>query len=205
VSLNIRSASPGDALIAAALLAETTGEFGVHVLGLGNAELQFKALHLWFEDKANRFSYEVTSIAESYGMVAGALVAFEGSMLKGLTLGCGRRMLKIYSLVGTLKMLWRNLRLTTKREAEDDEYLIAHLAVAEEFRRQGVAQALLEKAAQDARAANYNKLVLEVEVENYRAIALYRKTGFETIKTYLFENPAASITSPGFHKMVKVL
>ncbi len=205
MSLNIRPAKPDDALIAATLLAETTGEFGVHVLGLGNAELQFNALHLWFEDKANRFSYEVTSIAESYGMVAGALVAFEGRLLKGLTLGCGRRMLKIYSLVGTFKMLWRNLRLTTKREAEDDEYLIAHLAVSENFRRQGVGQALIEKATQDARAMNYSKLVLEVEIENYSAVALYHKAGFETVQTFLYKGITASISSPGFYKMLKTL
>ena len=205
MSLNIRPAKPGDALIAAALLAETTGEFGVHVLGLGSPELQFKALQLWFEDKANRFSYEVASIAEMYGMAAGVLLAFEGRILERLTLGCGKRMFKIYSPAGTLKMLWRNLSLANNREAENDEYLIAHLAVSEDFRRQGVGQALLEKAAQDARTAHIKKLVLEVEIENQKAIALYRKAGFETVKTFLFKSPAASFISPGFHKMLKVL
>ena len=205
MSLNIRPAKPDDALIAATLLAETTGEFGVHVLGLGSPELQFKALCLWFEDSANRFSYQVASIAELAGLTAGVLVAFEGRLLNRLTLGCARRIFRAYTPANAFTMIKRNLHLAGQREAEKDEYLIAHLAVAEGFRRQGVGQALIEKATQDARAMNYSKLVLEVEIENYSAVALYHKAGFETVQTFLYKGITASISSPGFYKMLKTL
>lgn len=205
MSLNIRPAKPDDALIAAALLAETTGEFGVHVLGLGSPELQFKALCLWFEDSANRFSYQVASIAELAGLTAGVLVAFEGRLLNRLTLGCARRIFRAYTPANAFTMIKRNLHLAGQREAEKDEYLIAHLAVAEGFRKQGVGQALLEKAAQDARAAGYEKLVLEVEVDNHKAVALYHKSGFEVAGTFKFNDRTSSISSPGFYKMLKTL
>jgi ribosomal protein S18 acetylase RimI-like enzyme len=94
-------------------------------------------------------------------------------------------------------MIKRNLHLAGQREAEKDEYLIAHLAVAEGFRRQGVGQALIEKATQGARAMNYSKLVLEVEIENYSAVALYHKAGFETVQTFLYKGKQPASAVPG--------
>ena len=52
-----------------------------------------------------------------------------------------------------------------------DEGDIGNVAVAPEFRRQGVAAALLDLAF----------LTLEVRVSNAPAIALYRKHGFQTV------------------------
>lgn len=205
MSLSLRPARANDSMIAAALLAETTGEFGVEVLGLGRAELQFRALQRWFEEKGNRFSYEFSTIAERYGMAAGLLLAFPGGSLNKLTLGCGRRIFDIYSFPGGLRMMWLNKSLSGKREAEKDEYLIAHLAVDERSRRLGIGKVLLEKAAQDAKELNYKKLVLEVEIGNDKAITLYQKAGFKKVDTILFNKKHVTIYSPGMYKMLKTL
>ena len=205
MSLSLRPARVNDSVIAAALLAETTGEFGVEVLGLGRAELQFRALQRWFEEKGNRFSFEFSTIAERYGMVSGLLLAFPGGRLDKLTLGCGKRTFDIYSFSGGLRMMWLNKTLASFREAEKDEYLIAHLAVDERSRWLGIGKALLEKAAQDASEQNFKKLVLDVEIGNDKAIALYRKAGFEKVDTILFNKKHVRMYSPGMYKMLKNL
>lgn len=205
MTLLIRPATKDDLFIAAALLAETNGEFGVEVLGLGNPDLQFSALRQWFADSGNRFSYQYSTIVEKYGIPAGLLLAFPGSKLNWLELGCGKRIFAIYGLIGAVKMMWLNKSLVSNKEAEKDEYLIAHLAVDEGFRRQGIAQALLEKAEQDALSLGLKKSVLEVEIGNDKAIALYRKAGYELINTVYFNAKAARFNSPGFYKMSKNL
>lgn len=205
MTLNIRPAAREDAAIAAALLAETNGEFGVEVLGLGKPELQFSALKQWFVDPDNRFSFQYSTIAEKYGIAAGLLLAFPGSKLTALELGCARRIFAIYGLIGAIRMIRLNRSLAGNKEAEKDEYLIAHLAVDEGFRRQGIALALLEKAEADARSLGLNKLVLEVEIGNDTAILLYRKTGFELVNTVYFNTKAARFCCPGFYKMSKTL
>ena len=98
-------------------------------------------------------------------------------------------------------MVWRNQVLANHNEAEKDEYLIAHLAVNEQFRRQGIGQALLAKGVEEARRKGYSKLVLEVEIGNEKAIALYRKSGFEITNTVRYEELAQKFKSPGFYKM----
>lgn len=205
MTLIIRPATKDDSVIAAAFLAETNGEFGVEVLGLGKPELQLSAFRQWFADSGNRFSYQCSTIAEKEGITAGLLLAFSGSQLTRLELGCGKRIFHIYGLIGAFKMMWLNKSLAGNKEAEKDEYLIAHLAVDKSFRRQGIAQALIEKAGQDARSLGLNKLVLEVEIGNDNAIALYRKAGFELVNTVYFNAKSDRFKSPGFYKMLKLL
>lgn len=205
MTLNIRTATIEDAAIAAALLAETNGEFGVEVLGLGKPELQFSALKQWFMDSGNRFSFQLCTIAEKYGIAAGLLLGFAGAELASLELGCAKRILAIYGLLGAIKMMSLNRSLAGNKEAEKDEYLLAHLAVDEGFRRQGIARALLARAEQDALNQKLYKLVLEVEINNHKAIALYKNAGFEIINTVYFGGKADRFRSPGFYKMIKHL
>ena len=52
------------------------------------------------------------------------------------------------------------------------------MAVAREYRGQGVGSALLAAAIESARAAGLHKLILSVFAHNEAGIALYRKFGF---------------------------
>ena len=62
-----------------------------------------------------------------------------------------------------------------------DEGDIGNVAVAPEFRRQGVADALLEALCARAAALDLAFLTLEVRASNAPAIALYRKHGFQAV------------------------
>lgn len=203
MSLFLRAARKEEAIPASMLLADTTGEFGVAVLGLGKPELQLKAFQTWFSQHGNRFSHEHAVIAEKYGIAAGLLLSFPGAMLNALELGCGRKMFTIYGVVGALRMIWLNKSLVNNTEAEKDEYLIAHVVVDEHFRRQGIAQALLAMAEELSLAAGLHKQVLEVEIGNDNAIRLYKKAGFEIVHTVYFNDKNGRLNCPGFYKMIK--
>lgn len=203
MSLTIRPARKEDGIIASCLLAETTRDFGVQVLGLGDPDLQLKAFQKWFNDEGNRFSYQYAQIAEKYGIAAGLLLAFSGARLIPLELGCARQILKIYGLLGAIRMVNRNRALADYPEAEKDEYIITHLAVDENFRRQGIAKALLDRAAVDGAQLGFKKLVLEVEMDNHQAVGLYKREGFQVINTFYYNDKRGLLTSPGFYKMLK--
>jgi ribosomal protein S18 acetylase RimI-like enzyme len=53
-----------------------------------------------------------------------------------------------------------------------------------DFRRRGVARALLERAAEEARERGCTHIALETEVENSAARSLYRSTGFRETETF---------------------
>lgn len=60
-------------------------------------------------------------------------------------------------------------------------WLIRDLFVAENMRRGGVAQGLLEHVADEARAAGAHRLALQTDLANERALNLYAKCGFSTL------------------------
>ncbi len=73
--------SPGrieDAPAAARLLADTMAGFGVAVLGLGDEQMELKALLRWFGEKDNRFSHQFSHMARLDGEMAGLLLCFPG-------------------------------------------------------------------------------------------------------------------------------
>ena len=72
-----------------------------------------------------------------------------------------------------------------------DESDVLNVAVTPEYRRQGIAQQLIEELSGELRARNVRILTLEVRVSNDAAIALYEKLGFRQAgrrKNYYF-NP----------------
>ena len=72
-----------------------------------------------------------------------------------------------------------------------DEGDIGNVAVAPEYRRQGVADALLDALCARAAALDLAFLTLEVRASNYDAIALYGSRGFRSVgrrKNY-YEHP----------------
>jgi len=55
---------------------------------------------------------------------------------------------------------------------------INHLAVARDYRHQGIGTALLKRAIQWARQQGLKRLMLEIQTKNYPAICFCRKNGF---------------------------
>ena len=62
-----------------------------------------------------------------------------------------------------------------------DDADIESVYVLPEYRRQGIADGLVERAVAFAKAQGAKKVLLEVRASNYSAISLYKKHGFEQL------------------------
>jgi len=203
MDITIRKATSEDAPDAASLLAATMANYGVMTLGLGDPERQVKVISTWFQRPGNRFSHEYSWLALADGKLAGLMLVYGGKDLARLEKALAKGIFKLYNPVELIRILWRLSVLGHTDEATKDEYVLAHLAVKEEFRRQGIAIQLLEKAVSEAQAHGYRKLSLEVEIGNLPAETLYRKFGFDYKFTIEFSRRAQILHCPGYHHMVK--
>lgn len=205
MNLEIRQAELKDVEIASVLLADTMADFGVATLGLGDPEFELKALRKWFVQKDNCFSFELCKLATVDGVVAGLLLTLRGDRLAHLEGTLANGIFKVYNPVQVIRMVWRLMVLGYTKEAESDEYLVAHVAVAPEFRRRGIATQLLAEAEKEAGEQGYTKLVLEVEIGNNNALKAYEKFGFTKVLTTEFKRRAKILGCPGYYKMLKQL
>ena len=176
----IRPARPEDEQDAVELLLASGGE--VYPRLAGSSERARSILTAAYRHPGNTASAEVVTVAEVDGRVAGALAAFpvaEGGRR-------ARRYMRL-SLARLPPWCWpRALRLfDSRRPAPPPRSLyVDSLATAPEFRRRGVARALLEYAAAEARERGCSHIALEAEVENSAARSLYRSTGFRETDTF---------------------
>ncbi len=60
-------------------------------------------------------------------------------------------------------------------------WLVRDLYVRPDARRRGVARALLDQVAEDAREAGAHRLSLQTETSNVRAVELYARDGFHAL------------------------
>jgi len=83
-----------------------------------------------------------------------------------------------------------------------EEHYISNVAVYPEYRGMGIGTDLIAKVEMKARKNGAKKVVLDVEVENLKAIKLYKKLGYAIVKE-------SSIRVPGelfyFYRMYKKL
>jgi ribosomal protein S18 acetylase RimI-like enzyme len=176
MDLNLRLAVPEDAGIAAKLIADTMGGYGVMTMGLGSLHREEAILGDWFTRPGNRFSYEYCWLATQNDRIVGLLLALPGNKLGQLEKALAKGIFKQYSVFEVLQMLWRLMVIGRSDEADANEFVLAHLAVSERYRRQGVAGELIRKAEELAVQNGFSRLVLEVELDNLPAQALYKKT-----------------------------
>jgi ribosomal protein S18 acetylase RimI-like enzyme len=201
----ITPAKAGDAPAAARLLADTMAGFGISVLGAGDETLELRALTQWFGETENRFSHQFAQIARFEGEISGLLLGFPGREAGRLSLACRHSILKVYRLSELARLIWRGIVLGLTREAQKDEFLVAHVSVFPQYQRKGIASSLLDKAVLMAKDSGLTKLALEVEIGNEPAITCYERFGFRTQFTTRFGRYADLLQCPGYHKMLRQL
>lgn len=75
-----------------------------------------------------------------------------------------------------------NITMTLNHSAPD-RYYVSNVAVKTEYRRQGIARALVQAAIEHARQHQAKRVLLNVRPNNPGAIKLYADLGFQTIET----------------------
>lgn len=121
-------------------------------------------------NKGTQYSWENALIAIVDNCVAGAIIAYDGSLLDKLR-------------EGTLKIIHKNTAITHKIEDETQggEYYIDAIAVYPKFRGLGVAEALVNAICNSAFSKGFDKVGLIVDYENSNAESLYIKLGFQIV------------------------
>ena len=70
-------------------------------------------------------------------------------------------------------------------DMKDDAIELTYIGVSEKQKGTGVGTKLINRFITASREAGYHSVILSVEVDNQPAVALYKKTGFEIIRTFL--------------------
>lgn len=189
----------------ARLIMLTLHQFGDYLFGFGDHARAEAALAKFFSLPANRFSHQFTTFCQADGEVAGILMLFNRKQMRRSMAVTGAHMFRVYRLKEILKFLELMLPYRDEENIPDDVLYIGHLAVYEQFRRQGFGLRLLEFAEKEAIDQGKNKLSLLTEIENVSAQALYKKFGFQVTDTILFPEQMRFVGSAGDVRMEKPL
>ena len=204
-TISFRPARSEDHVKGARLVMETLHQFGVYLFGFGNEELAYQALESFFELPRNRFSFQFAEFAIFDYEIAGILMTFNRRQMHKSASATAFQMLRVYRVKQIGQFLKRMLPYQDEENIPQDELYIAHLAVGELFRRQGIGLLMLERAEKKARDHGLPKLSLLTEIENSAARTLYEKFGFVVMEEILFPEQMPYTGSKGDVRMVKIL
>jgi ribosomal protein S18 acetylase RimI-like enzyme len=204
MAITVRPARPGDP--AAALLHASAASY--YDAFAGSTARAASLLAYMYPHAGHSAGYDVCVIAERDGEPAAVLAAFAAE-------DAGRYARRFVSLAmrrlppGAWPSAIRHLRAASRvgPSPPAGSWYVDGLAVAAAHRRQGIAQVLLEAAADDARRAGARLLALDTGLENQAAQALYAKAGFSVRgETRAADaETAAALGGTGFVSYAKVV
>jgi ribosomal protein S18 acetylase RimI-like enzyme len=175
--IHVRPARPGETAVLAPLLYEVSP--AAHDRFMGGRERALRLIEAGLERSGTSGSAEVTHVAELAGHPAGIACLYpvwEGAERARAYAAIGLGVAPFWRRPGMLRFL-RRMEHATPAPAAESLYVDA-LGTAPEFRRRGVAGALLAAAEERARRLGLSRVSLETEVDNAPARALYESRGF---------------------------
>lgn len=168
--MNIRAAKKEDAQTAIPLFMTVYSGFANILAGSMSEQDIVATLIQFFQTERNRLSHQNTLVAEGELGIVGLLLAYHGSQAHDLD----------HPLIEHMRSVCKNPALTLDREAAEDEFYIDTVVVAPTFANQGIGTALMGAVEEWARQLHYNKLSLNVYLENEGAYRLYQRLGYST-------------------------
>lgn len=125
--------------------------------------------------EATQYSWQYGLVAEVDGVMAGAIVGYDGGCLEALR-------------TGTFVVLREHIGRvpTIADETEAGEYYLDSIGVLPEFRGMGVGRALIAAFCDKAFTEGHERVGLIVDFDNPDAEKLYRSLGFERVGERLF-------------------
>lgn len=205
--VQFRPARADDAHFAARLILQTASKFMVYILGLGNEARALKVIENLFMQPAHRLSYEFCEVAMIEGMQRiGLCISYPGRQADQLSKAMTWRLIKIYPrLRAKIAIITRILPYAFMKETAKDEYFLAHLSVNQRHHGRGLGSLMLTRFEANAKAAQYAKTALTVDLENKNARRLYEKQGYKVESVVLETNKRVKYLGAGYLRMVKLL
>ena len=203
MSLAIRPANPDDAHLASQLTHLSIGELADYLFGIVHLSVD-ELLAGLFSLKGNRFSWDITDVANWNDEPAGMLVSFPGREISRRNLITGIGLFKLCGLLDLLRLAARAMSVAEGVETYRDEYYISNLAVSPALQGRGIGSGLLAHAEEKAHKAGLKKCSLIVDTENPGARRLYERCGYQVVFTKTYPGPAAEAHAR-YHRMVKEL
>ncbi len=201
----LQPAATDDAELAAQLIYATMGSMADYLLGGDDASQAHRMIALLFRRPKNRYSYQYADLALVDGEVVGLLLSYPGTMMKALHFPMVKNLFAVNGFRAALRFFYRSLPLMTVKEVEADEYFINNVAVFPQFQGHGVGKLLMELAEQKARASGLQKCALTVDIENERAVGLYKHLGYQVMDTVKIKQLERRMGFSGIYRMVKIL
>jgi ribosomal protein S18 acetylase RimI-like enzyme len=197
MELLVRPATTGDR--ADGLLYESARPYYDAFAG-GEARARAVLAALW-PRPGHAASFDVCTVAEAGGDVVGVMAGFpsaDADLLSQRFLGLAVRRIPPWRWPGVMRHLQAGARLSP--HPPPDTFYVDALAVAERWRRRGVARALLDEAAARAAAGSLDGIALDTGLENAPARALYQRAGFveHDVRPAPSAAAARAVGGPGF-------
>ncbi len=76
--------------------------------------------------------------------------------------------------------------MRTARDPEENRYYVSSIYVLPHYQAKGLGKALMERAAQEAKAFRLDRVWVGVMVQNTQAVDWYRTMGYEVVRTEPF-------------------
>jgi len=150
-----------------------------------------KMYELVFGDKATAITYLSKLIREENNIYSHktCIVAFKNQQICGLVSSynkdninnaeMGKDFMKVLKFFNMMKLFISSRKIKELDDFSDvDGYYVQAVCVDEDYRKMGIASKLLEYCFNKQK----ENLYLDVEADNYNAIALYNKYGFKKIR-----------------------
>jgi len=180
-NVKIRPATPGDTDFFLSNVYFSSPEYPI-IFG-GRADATMRAV---FKQPRNLFSHEFAQIALVDGRPAGFTLAYNYVQKKKLAAATAAIIVMAagFELIKSVPFLVKNAN--NLERVEPGGYYLSNIVVSDSFRGCGVGAALMKKLEQDAIARGCEKVVLETNAENTRAISFYTGLGFTVSDTFSF-------------------
>jgi ribosomal protein S18 acetylase RimI-like enzyme len=155
--------------------------------------------------RLSRRHLQTTTVAEVGGVIAGFII-LETPAAPGADSGRWLwHALQLHNgILGALRSFVLILLIDNDYRAGQDEIYIEMLGVHPEWRGRGLAQQLIAHAEAVAQAESARRLTLNVVSNNFPALRLYQKLGFEVIQTHRSRILKWLIGHGEYYRMVKL-
>jgi len=155
-----------------------------------------------FLEKGNLFSHEHVVFAIYEGQIAGMILSYDWKTKKREEKRTGWLMMKSLGFDFLRKLPAFISSTSGSGRLEKGDYYVSNVAVYPKFQGKGIGKALMLEAERLAMESGAERITLDVERNNERAIAIYKKLGYSIEREHSVELEGRTYR---FYRVVKEL